>query len=375
MFLIKKVFLCLFYKKSQGRQSDHVCTCCLEHLSFNIVLSKIKKLAIHGKILDFIKAFLTNRTQKVIVNATHSNPSPVISGVPQGSVLGPLIFLILIGDINDDTLHSTIRSFADDTRITKGVRNIKDTINLQSDLNTIYNWAANNNMQFNNDKFELIKFTQQNLPETIYLASNGTEIKEKTVIKDLGVLISNNATFEDHINKVSSAARHQASWVLRVFKSRSPELMLKLWKTTALPILEYCSQLWSPYKKSQISSIESIQWSFLRKIKGIQNKDYLQSLKSLNLYSLQRRRERYQIIYIWKILEGLVPDFGEKNQAAIKSYYSPRRGRLCILPSVLTTIPKSLQTKMYGSLNHIGPRLFNILPASERLLWRQSCSF
>lgn len=123
--------------------------------------------------------------------------------------------------------------------------------------------------------------------------------------------------------------------------------------------------IWSPYKQSEISALESIQWSFIRKISGSYPKDYWETLKWLNLYSLQRRRERYQIIYVWKIIVKLVPDF-ESDQKAIEHYVSPRRGRLCKLPSVLTKIPKSSQTKMYGSLSHFGPRLFNGLPRHLR---------
>ena len=126
-----------------------------DKVDFNLVLAKIKDIEINGKIINWIESFLKNRFQSVIVDGILSEPAPVISGVPQGSVLGPLIFLILIGDIDNDISNSSVRSFADDTRLIKSVISIEDTEALQEDLTTVYNWANVNNMKFNDIKFEL----------------------------------------------------------------------------------------------------------------------------------------------------------------------------------------------------------------------------
>lgn len=157
--------------------------------------------------------------------------------------------------------------------------------------------------------------------------------------------MSNDATFKPHINQVILSSRHQSSWILLVFQNRSPLLMVRLWKSMVLPTMEYCSQLWSPYKQSEISSLEATQWSYLRKIDGTHGKNYWETLKWLNMYSLQQRRERYQLIYTWKIIESFVPDFGGTYKA-INYYISPRRGRLCKLPSVIPQIPYLIRTKM-----------------------------
>ena len=111
-----------------------------------------------AKSLKWIESFLKNRFQSVIVDGILSEPAPVISGVPQGSVLGPLIFLILIGDIDNDISNSSVRSFADDTRLIKSVISIEDTEALQEDWTTVYNWANVNNMKFNDIKFKLLRY-------------------------------------------------------------------------------------------------------------------------------------------------------------------------------------------------------------------------
>ena len=114
-----------------------------DKVDINLVIEKIKCLGIGGKIIEWITSFLKNRQQYVLVDGVLSHPSPVISGVPQGSVLGPLIFLVLIGDIDGNTISSSVRSFADDTRLIKAVKNEKDTKCLQEDLLSIYSRVSN----------------------------------------------------------------------------------------------------------------------------------------------------------------------------------------------------------------------------------------
>jgi len=124
-------------------------------------------------------------------------------------------------------------------------------------------------MAFNNCKFELLRYgPNQGLKDsTSYLRIDGEKIEEKTYVSDLGVTMSNTATFTEHINKVAESARDMCSWILRTFKSRSKELMLTTWKSLVLPILDYCSQFWCPTAKREIQKLEKIQQNFLRKIK------------------------------------------------------------------------------------------------------------
>ena len=139
------------------------------------------------------------------------------------------------------------------------------------------------------------------------------EITEKQTVKDLGILMSNSGEFKDHISKVVSTVRDISAWILRSFKSRSPTLMLQLWKSMVIPHLDYCSQLWNPHSVSAIQQLEELQRSYVRRIGGYRHMDYWDALKKLGLYSLQRRRERYQIIYVWTILEGISPNIMADN--------------------------------------------------------------
>ena len=321
-----------------------------DKVDHRILLKKLSLLGVRGKVLKWITSFLSSRTQKVMVNGFLSEPAPVISGVPQGSVLGPLLFLVLISDIDADVVFSFISSFADDTRVSKGVSGVTDTSSLQTDLEAIYQWAIDNNMMFNNLKFELIRRGSDSTLKlcTSYTSSDGTIINDKDHVKDLGVTMSSDCTFQEHINKICQSARNMCSWILRTFTSRSPDLMLTTWKSLVLPILDYCSQLWSPTSKGQIQQLEEIQKSFTRKIHAACREDYWSRLSSLRLYSLERRRERYRIIYTWKILEGLVPNLKVNK---IRSTATSRNGRMCIVPATAKTIGHASHHFVYTHLN------------------------
>ena len=202
---------------------------------------------------------------------------------------------------------------------------------------------------------------------TKYYAPNGTQIEAKIHLKDLGVTMSNNGTFSQQINKICQSARDMCSWILRTFKSRSADLMKTTWRTLVLPILDYCSQLWCPIKPGQIKQIESIQQSFTRKIAN-DSSNYWERLSKFKMYSLQRRRERYRIIYVWKILESRVPNISCEGASGIKKLHSLRNGRSCFIPPLNSSTPASLQRLREGSFSYHGARLFNALPKDLRNL-------
>ena len=247
-----------------------------DKLDFNITLTKLSRLGINGKVGKWLHSFLTNRTQTVIVNGEKSDPAPVLSGVPQGSVIGPLLFLVLIGDIDKDVYNSFLSSFADDTRVGHGIDSPEDAKLLQDDLNHIYNWATENNMFFNSTKFELLRYGKnvELKNSTSYMSNTGETIPTKEATKDLGVIMSSSGDFKDHISSIVDTVRDFSTWILRSFRSRSPLLMLQLWKSMVIERLDYCSQLWNPHQIGLIQQLEELQKSFVKRIAGHQDKDY-----------------------------------------------------------------------------------------------------
>ena len=127
-----------------------------DKVDHNILLNKLKNIGITGKVLQWIKAFLSDRTQTVVINGNKSRPAKVISGVPQGTVLGPLLFLVYVNDIYNCINNVHISSFADDTRLLHGIKSCQDQIVLQEDLLNVIEWSNKNNMKLNDKKYGLL---------------------------------------------------------------------------------------------------------------------------------------------------------------------------------------------------------------------------
>ena len=184
-------------------------------------------------------------------------------------------------------------------------------------------------------------------------------------VLDLGSYMSGDCTFNYHISSLSKKCANLSGWILRTFYTRDCITMLTLFKSIVLSRLDYGSQLWSPFLIKHVTQLEKIQWSFTKHITGMNDMPYHERLKSLGLYSLQRRRERYCIIYIWKIIEGLAPNFSNP----ITSTFSGRRGRSCVISHVNVGRVGILS---YNSFRWRSIRLFNSLPMHLRSI--SSCS-
>ena len=330
-----------------------------DKVDHGILLHKIKSIGVTGKIGKWLHSFLTERDQKVAINGIVSNPSKVKSGVPQGSVLGPLLFLIMIGDIDTNTENVKVTSFADDTRITFPVSSKDDRQILQDDLNKIYKWTQENNLAFNTSKFVILRYGRdKDLKDNNYTSPDG-RITEEENTRDLGIILSADATFKSHIKNTVVTAKRLSNWILRTFRTRKEVCMLTLWKSLVVPKLEYCCQLWNPGNTGDVEDIEALQRTFTSKIDTLKGKNYWERLKALNLFSLQRRRERYLIIYTWRILEKQVPNPGvqmSKHQS---------RGRTCYIKGYKTNNSK-LKSIQNNSFVRAGSRLFNSLPTHIR---------
>ena len=177
--------------------------------------------------------------------------------------------------------------------------------------------------------------------------------------------MSHDATFTIHIETIVSKAQSTISSICRCFKTRTPEVMIQLWKSLVIPHLDYCCQLWNPKRKGEINKLEILQKNFTRRIAGANKLDYWERLQKFRLYSLERRRERYIIVYVWKILEKLVPNI---TTECIRSTLKPRMGRLCIVPTINRNARARVKTLKSSNFVINGPKLFNCLPSHLRNL-------
>ena len=338
-----------------------------DKVDHNILLAKLHKIGVGGKMLEWLRNFLLNREQTVVVEGIKSRPQKVRSGVPQGTVLGPILFILYINDQLDILRYCLGKIFADDTKLIGRICSMLAKEKLQEDLLGVIAWACANNMQLNETKFEVLNYTlnQSNWLRTlpfqsenyIYHTSDGTPLEPSSTVKDLGVLVSSDRSWSPHIFKTVNSARTMAAWILSVFSDRSPTLMVTLYKSMVRCRLEYCCPLWNPSKIGQIESIERIQREFTRRISGCKDLNYWERLKKLKLMSLQRRRERYMIIQVWKIINGQAP-----NCTEMEFKENERLGTRAIVPSIPRAAQCSVRTDYEHSFGVKAAQLWNILP-------------
>ena len=214
---------------------------------------------------------------------------------------------------------------------------------------------------FNQEKFQYISYHMGDPSKinNIYLSPDLNILPKSGEVKDLGILMSENCEFDNHIATVVKKCSRLCGWILRTFSTRSKPVLLILFKSLVIPHLDYGSQLWSPFQVKSINALERVQRVFTKHIDGMHNLSYAERLKSLGIYSLQRRRDRYMAIYMWKILERKVPNFSPPIQCHI----SDRRGRLCSSGVVPTG---HLGTLCHNSFRNRAATLFNCLPKHIR---------
>ena len=324
-----------------------------DKVNHQILMEKVLKHGIKGKIGIWIQEFLTDRKYRVIVNGELSEEQNVLSGVPQGTVLAAILFVIMIADIDTGVTNSTVRCFADDTRSSTKIKREEDKENMQTELNRIYKWAEINKMEFNENKFEQMSFGKnRNISTESYKTSSGEYIKRKSKVKDLGVITSDNLQFREHIESIINACKIKQGNIFRKFLTRKAEPMIQIYKTYIRSKLDYCCIVWSPWQKQDINRIERIQKNFTSKIEGMEDLNYHERLRKLKLYSLERRRERFMIINAWQQLEGI-----KENLLCFKEV---GKGKSRTIKT--TRVPNNNSNLIYNCPARKMERLFNILP-------------
>jgi ribonucleases P/MRP protein subunit RPP40 len=255
-----------------------------------------------------IKSFLSRRFQSVRIGTALSSPLPVISGVPQGSVLGPFLFLLYINDLPDALDNSfSCKLFADDLKAYDVFNIIDGNDKFQYMLNSLVEWT---------DKWQMSLSVSK--CGSLLIASNSKSIDDQELmirdsgicclnsVKDLGVVVDASLNFSEHIDNITSKAKQRIYLLLRSFRNRNINLMVFAFKVYILPLLEYCSTIWSPYKLNDIDRIEKVQRSFTKRLEGLHNLTYSERLAACNLPSLELRRLRSDLILCFKIVHNLI---------------------------------------------------------------------
>ena len=218
-------------------------------------------------------------------------------------------------------------------------------------------------MKLNGEKFQHLRYGHSAHLGS-YTAPGNDRITSVDEAVDLGVLMEGSGKFAAQIRSAAQKGRRAAGWVLRVFNTRDERPMLTLFKSLVLSAVEYCSVLWSPQRLGLIRELEDVQRAFTRKITGVQHLDYGERLEKLKLFSLERRRDRFRIIYVWRIINGLSPNLDD-DRYRINILHSARRGLECRIPALRQT-SQSLKTLNDESFAVAGPMQFNCIDKNVR---------
>ena len=220
---------------------------------------KLNWYGIRGDPLGWITEFLSSRTQRVVLDGASSDSAPVISGVPQGTVLGPILFLIYINDLPDGVLNSTVRLFADDCIIYRPIRNKKGTELLQADLNSVGSWERTWLMEFNADKLFTIRAGRANkLIQKIYTLHN-QPLHITNSAKYLGLTITSDLKWNTHINNITKKSNSILGLLRRNLRISSQSLKTQAYQSLIRPHLEYASTVWSPHTTENRHKLDRVQ--------------------------------------------------------------------------------------------------------------------
>lgn len=270
------------------------------------LVSKVRAHGIEGPVLNWIEDFLSQRNQKVIINGTSSKVASVTSGIPQGSVLGPVLFVMYINDMPAE-VQNPIRLFADDTKIYTRSDNPESVVSLQEDLDKLQDWSNRWLLRFHPEKCKVLKLGNKKTNSEYKMRSNNKEVilEESIYEKDLGVLIDNRLGFNEHVAHITKKANRIVGIIRRSFDFLTEDLFVQLYKSLVRPILEYGHAVWQPSSKQLCQEVENVQRRATKLLSSISNLTYPERLKLLKLPSLEHRRKRGEMIEVYKYIHKI----------------------------------------------------------------------
>ena len=264
----------------------------------DLLLFKLKTSGLDKRVLAWLKDFLSHRTQKVKIGNSFSNEGKITSGVPQGSVVGPLLFLAFINDLCIN-IKSNLRLFADDCVVYREIVINSDINELQEDLNSISKWVEINKMKINMEKSNVVSFNRNRNREPLHYAINSCKIPEKLSCKYLGVILRQDLGWGDQVTYTTRKAWKSLHFVMRNLKKSSSAARKIAYQSLVRPMLEYASACWDPYRKGQIISLERVQKKAIKFINRYNN-----SVNSVTMMSLENRRKVHRLVNLFKALKN-----------------------------------------------------------------------
>lgn len=284
-----------------------------DRVKHSILLYKLNQMGVHSSLLAWISSYLSGRSQFVKLAGWSSRTFSVTSGVPQGSHLGPLLFILFMDDVTEVFQSSTCLLYADDLKIFKKIKNVLDASALQRDLNRFLQWCDVNQLYLNTKKCNVISFTRKRSKIEFGYSVEGVLLTRLRMVKDLGILMDEKLTFSKHVDYIIAKAYSMLGFVIRTCRDfKNVNTLKSLYFAHVRSYLEYASVVWHPYQSTFIDRIESIQKKFLmfalrRTVKRDENHKlppYIDRCESINIEPLARRRINACTFFTSDLLNG-----------------------------------------------------------------------
>jgi hypothetical protein len=273
------------------------------------LILKLGCYGVRSDLLSWFESYLFGRRQRVVLGSAVSKWKEVTSGVPQGSVLGPLLFVLYINDL-PEALNNPSKLYADDSKIIARIVDSMSAVLLQQDINAVTEWTRDWLMRLNTSKCKIVHFGGSEDSHATYLiedlSTNCRNVLEKSECeRDLGVNVSYDLKWRTHINSIVAKANKVLGMLVKTFTSRDSELWKMLYVSLVRPHLEFASSVWSPSLVGDIEVLERVQRRATKIPTSMRRMTYEQRLEVWGLTTLEVRRRRGDLIQMHKIHHGL----------------------------------------------------------------------
>jgi hypothetical protein len=270
-----------------------------------LLLYKLSKYGIKGELLKWFESYVSNRKQFVVIDGIESTICSVTSGVPQGSVLGPFLFLIFINDLPLCIERATMALFADDSKLFMPIITQNDHEIFNDQIKKCHTWSSMWKMKFNVSKSYIMSMTNRQHVSVFDYVLGNTILEHVNVLRDLGVLVTSNLSWSDHIINIKAKAMRNLGFIKRTLGYKSPLQARKLlYLSLVRSHLLYCSQIWSPLMRRDVLSMESVQRSASKYLTNYQDISYVERLKILGLIPLSYLRDLHTLLLFFNILHN-----------------------------------------------------------------------
>ena len=282
-----------------------------DKVDFRILLNKLAAFGFSAHVVNFFMSYLYGRSCIVTYNGFHSWPFTATSGVPQGSILGPILFLIFINELAE-VLSCSKLLYADDVKLFTTVNSLEDCQQLQRQLSAMENWCKINKLDLNIPKCNVLSFTRRKTLVNFDYALGNVVIPRSNQLRDLGVIFDSHLRFNDHIEDRVRVASRSLGFITRTCRTmNNVDCMKMLYYAFVRPILEYACTVWSPHYDTYVKSLENIQRKFLKilyfkKHRFYPEQGYPQTelLSEFNVTTLELRRKYFDIKFLNKVLNN-----------------------------------------------------------------------